>query len=249
MFEQFSKPMIFAHRGACALAPENTLPSFELAFAHHADAIELDAKLSKDGLVMVIHDQSVDRTTDGTGKVNQLSLSELKSLDAGSFFGKEFTGVKIPTLDEVFESVGQKLFVNVELTNYKSSGDTLVEKVVEVVRRHNMQDRVLFSSFLPKNLVKSQVLLPQTPVALLCFPGVMGMISRSVFNRHYSPHIIHPYLNDVNSRYVKLEHNIGRRVHAWTVNAEKDIQRLKIEGVDGLFTDNPLNTRKILEKM
>lgn len=249
MFEQFSNPMIFAHRGSCALAPENTLPSFELAFAHQADAIELDAKLSRDGIVMVIHDQTVDRTTDGTGKVNQLSLSELKRLDAGAFFGKEFTGVRIPTLDEVFECVGLKLFVNVELTNYKSSDDTLVEKVVEVVKRHNMQDRVLFSSFLPKNLVKSQAMLPQTPVALLCLPGVMGVISRSVFSRHYSPHIIHPFLSDVSTRYVELEHKAGRRVHVWTVNAEKDIQRLKNDGVDGLFTDNPLNTRNILEKM
>lgn len=231
------------------MAPENTLPSFELAFTHQADAIELDAKLSKDGMVMVIHDQTVDRTTEGTGKVNQLSLSELKGLDAGAFFGKEFTGVGIPTLDEVFESVGQKLFVNVELTNYKSSNDALVEKVVEVVKRHNMEERVLFSSFLSKNLVKSQLLLPQTPVALLCLPGVMGIISRSVFSRHFSPLIIHPFLSDVNSRYVELEHKAGRRVHVWTVNAENDIQRLKNDGVDGLFTDNPLNTRKILEKM
>jgi glycerophosphoryl diester phosphodiesterase len=249
MFEQFSKPMIFAHRGACALAPENTLPSFELALAHQADAIELDAKLSKDGSVMVIHDQTVDRTTEGSGKVNQLSLTELKSLDAGTFFGKEFTGVKIPTLDEVFESIGHKLFVNVELTNYKSSDDALVEKVVEVVKRHNMQERVLFSSFLPKNLVKSRSLLSQTPVALLCLPGVMGIYSRSVFCRHYSPFIIHPYLSDVNRRYVELEHKAGRRVNVWTVNAEIEIWRLKNDGVDGLFTDNPLNTRKILEKM
>jgi glycerophosphoryl diester phosphodiesterase len=249
MFEQSSKPMIFAHRGACALAPENTLPSFELAFTHQADAIELDAKLSKDGIVMVIHDQTVERTTEGTGKVNQMSLAELKRLDAGIFFGKEFTGVKIPTLDEVFESVGKKLFVNVELTNYKSSDDMLVEKVADVVIRHNMQQRVLFSSFLPKNLVKSQLLLPHTPVALLCLPGIMGIISRSVFYRHFSPYIIHPFMSDVNRRYVELEHKAGRRVHVWTVNAETDIKRLKNDGVDGLFTDDPQNTRRILEKM
>jgi len=231
------------------LAPENTLPSFELAFSHHADAIELDAKLSKDGYVVVIHDQTVDRTTDGTGRVDQITLFELKKLDAGAFFGNEYAGVRIPTLDEVFESVGHKLFVNVELTNYKSSDDALVENVVEVVKRHNMAERVLFSSFLPKNLVKSRVLLPQTPVALLCLPGFMGILSRSIFSRHFSPEIIHPYLKDVNKRYVELEHRAGRRVHVWTVNNEADIQRLKKEGVDGIFTDNPLNTRKILENM
>lgn len=247
MFDQFKKPMIFAHRGACALAPENTLPSFELAVTHLADAIELDAKLSRDGVVMVIHDLTVDRTTNGKGKVKDLTLKDLKELDAGSFFGKDFSGITIPTLDEVFECVGHKLIVNVELTNYKSSSDDLVEKVVEVVKRHKMEDRVLFSSFLPKNLVKSRILLPQSPVALLCLPGVMGMISRSRFSRHYSPKIIHPYLSDVNDRYVEHEHRAGRRIHVWTVNEEVDIRRLQAAGVDGVFTDNPLATRRILE--
>jgi glycerophosphoryl diester phosphodiesterase len=248
MFEQFQKPMIFAHRGACAFAPENTLPSFELAVAHHADAVELDAKLSRDEVVMVIHDQTVDRTTDGIGKVNALSLGELKAFDAGSFFCQEFTGVKIPTLDEVFEAVGQKVLVNVELTNYKSKQDALVERVAAVVKRHKMEERVVFSSFLPINLVKSMALLPTTPVALLCLPGLMGIISRSKLSRHFSPQIVHPYLSDVNLRYIEREHKSGRRVHVWTVNNEADILRLKTCGVDGLFTDNPLNTKNVLEK-
>ena len=239
--------MIFAHRGACALAPENTLPSFELAVTHNADAIELDAKLSRDGAVMVIHDQTVDRTTNGTGKVNELTLKELKSLDAGSFFGSNFSGTTIPTLDEVFESVGHRLIVNVELTNYKSSADDLVHKVAEVVQRHEMENRVLFSSFLPKNLVKSKALLPDTPVALLCLPGVMGMFFRSRFSHHYSPQIIHPYLSDVSDQYVMNEHCAGRRVHVWTVNSDTEIRRMQKAGVDGIFTDNPLNTRRILE--
>jgi len=247
MFEQFTKPMIFAHRGACALAPENTLQSFELAVTHHADAIELDAKLSRDGVVMVIHDQTVDRTTNGTGKVNELTVKELKGLDAGSFFGSDFSGATIPTLDEVFEGVGQQLIVNVELTNYKSSDDDLVEKVAEIVKRHEMENRVLFSSFLPKNLVRSRILLPNTPVALLCLPGVMGMFSRSRFSHHYSPQIIHPYLSDVSDRYVENEHRACRRVHVWTVNNDTDIRRMQKAGVDGIFTDNPLSTRRILE--
>lgn len=247
MFEHFSTPMLFAHRGACALAPENTIPSFELAVSHKADAIELDAKLSRDGHVMVIHDQTVDRTTDGTGKVMELSLAELKKLDAGSFFGKEFADTAIPTLDEVFEAVGKKIFVNVELTNYKSKSDELVEKVAETVKRHKMEDRVLFSSFLPVNLVKAQALLPNTPVALLCLPGLPGLLSRSALCRHYSPGIIHPYLSDVSQGYINSEHRQGRRVHVWTVNDEKDILRLKAIGADGIFTDNPLKARSVLE--
>ena len=114
------------------------------------------------------------------------------------FLPKNSRGQRFLRLDEVFETVGQKVFVNVELTNYKSKKDDLVEKVAEVVKRHKMEERVLFSSFLPINLVKSKALLPETPVALLCLPGLMGLFSRSGISRHYSPRIIHPYLTDVN---------------------------------------------------
>jgi glycerophosphoryl diester phosphodiesterase len=191
----------------------------------------------------------VDRTTGGTGKVMEMSMSELKNLDAGSFFGSQFSGTKIPTLDEVFEAVGQQIIVNVELTNYKSKIDGLVEKVAEVVKRHQMERRVLFSSFLPINLVKSQALLPETPTALLCLPGIMGIVSRSAFSRHFSPEIIHPYFSDVSAKYVEREHSKGRRVHIWTVNSKADIVRMEKFGVDGIFTDNPLETRKLLEKV
>src|SRR5690242_12342962 len=103
MLESLSRPVIFAHRGACAHAPENTLASFELALAQQADAIELDAKLSADGFVVVHHDDTVDRTTDGKGRLKNLTLAELKKLDAGSSFAETFKGEKIPTLEEVFE--------------------------------------------------------------------------------------------------------------------------------------------------
>ena len=132
MLESFLKPMVSAHRGACKYAPENTIASFDLAVEQGADAIELDAKLSADGKVMVIHDQTVDRTTNGKGKVNQLTHQELKQLDAGSFFDPRFSGERIPTLDEVFESVGRKIFINVELTNYASRHDELVPLVDEL---------------------------------------------------------------------------------------------------------------------
>ncbi|NMC78815.1 MAG: glycerophosphodiester phosphodiesterase, partial [Chloroflexi bacterium] len=91
-------PMLFAHRGASADAPENTLAAFRLAVDENADGIELDAKLSADGQVVVIHDQSVDRTTDGHGRVGQLTLAQLKELDAGSSFSPGFAGERIPTL-------------------------------------------------------------------------------------------------------------------------------------------------------
>lgn len=249
MFEKYPQPMIFAHRGACAHAPENTIPSFELAVEHKADAIELDAKLSSDGVVMVIHDQTVDRTTNGTGKVNLSTRDELQKLDAGRFFNEKFAGIRIPTLDEVFQAVGKKVMVNVELTNYKSTNDTLVERVVEVVKNNSMQDRVLFSSFFPGNLEKCKTLLPGSPVALLCLPGLMGVAARSRFMRKVSPLVVHPHLRDASKAFIDREHRAGRRVHVWTVNDERDLKRLFEFGVDGIFTDDPFKARMVLEKM
>lgn len=249
MFKQFSKPLIFGHRGACAHAPENTIASFKLAIEHGADFIELDAKLSSDGEVMVIHDPTVDRTTDGNGLVNQLTLQQLKALDAGSKFNEKFAGEKIPTLDEVFNAVGQDVLINVELTNYKSQTDQLIPKVADLVKENHMEERVLFSSFLPGNLSRMHQLLPDAPVALLCLAGFAGSFSRSVFCLGVSPSIIHPYLTDVNAKYVANEHKRGRRVHTWTVNDEDDVRKMLAAGVDGLFTDDPLATRKIMESM
>ncbi len=249
MFKNFANTVIFAHRGACALAPENTVASFELASTHQADAIELDAKLSKDGVVMVIHDPTLERTTNGTGKVNQHTLAELKALDAGAKFDPKFSGEKIPTLDEVLEAVGKKLLVNVELTNYSSPKDDLIVKVAEAVKRQNMQDRVLFSSFIPKNLKMMKELLPDAPVALLCLMGLGGLLSRSFFLTHVSPAIIHPYLTDVDPLYVRMEHRRHRRVHVWTVNAEQDIKHMLAMRVDGIFTDDPQKAKKIMANM
>ncbi len=248
MFEDLKKPVIFAHRGACALAPENTIASFELAVAHGADAVELDAKLSRDGVVMVIHDPTLERTTNGKGKVNEFTLKELKTLDAGSKFEANFSGEKIPTLEEVFEHVGNKLLVNVELTNYKSPQDDLIPRVVQLVKEQNMQHRVLFSSFLPKNLIKVRALLPEAAVAQLSLPGLPGMITRSDFMRPVSPEIIHPYLTDVSARYVRTEHSKGRRVHVWTVNQERDLRRMLELKVDGIFTDDPQKAIRLLAK-
>jgi len=249
MFPKNSTPIIFGHRGACALAPENTIASFKLAVEHGADFIELDAKLSSDGEVMVIHDQTVDRTTNGTGRVNQLTCAQLKALDAGSKFDKKFAGEKIPTLEEVFNTVGQQIFINVELTNYASKNDDLVQKVVALVKANKMEDRVLFSSFLPRNLVKAHELLPQAPVAILCLEAIPGILSRSFAMMKISPKIIHPFLLDVNGRTVKKEHERGRRVHVWTVNADSDLRRMIKVGVDGIFTDDPMKARKILNEI
>ena len=239
MLTTLPQPIIFAHRGASAHAPENTLAAFELALAHGADAIELDAKLSSDGHVIVIHDATVDRTTGARGRVKDLSLADLRALNAGSFFSANFTTEKIPLLEEVFEALGKRLFINVELTNYNTPRDHLVESVCMLVKRFNLQKQVMFSSFYASNLSKARSYLPEVPCGLLAFNGLLGAWARSFGFAFGKYPALHPYLTDVTPQQVQRVHRLKGRVHVWTVNKEEDMRRLFGWGVDGIFTDNP----------
>lgn len=239
MLESLPQPVLFAHRGASAHAPENTIAAFELALDQQADAIELDVKLSSDGVVIVHHDQTVERTTDGTGRIRDLTLADLKTLDAGSFFSEKFKGEKIPTLEEVFEAVGKRTLINIELTNYKTPNDSLVEMVCMLVKRHQMQKRVIFSSFLASNLSKAGSYLPGVPRGLLALNGFLGSWARSfgfVFGKYQA---LHPYLKDTTQQQVSRVHRLNRRIHVWTVNEPEDMRQLFNWGVDGIFTDDP----------
>jgi glycerophosphoryl diester phosphodiesterase len=240
-------PLVIAHRGACRYAPENTLASFRLAADQGAHAVELDAKLSADGVVIVIHDATVDRTTSGSGAVAALSCARLKSLDAGSFFGAEYLGEPIPTLEEVFDAVGSRLLINVELTNYASPSDLLVQKVVELVRAFHLEEKILFSSFHPLNLMRARRLLSEVPGAILALPGRKGWWARSFMLRGISPHAVNPYFTDAGPEFIRRQHDLGRKVNVWTINNPDDLARLTQAGADGLITDDPLAAFKAIQ--
>jgi glycerophosphoryl diester phosphodiesterase len=245
MLTSLSQPVIFAHRGASAHAPENTLAAFELALAHQADALELDVKLSADGHAVVIHDATVDRTTGSQGRVKDLTLAQLKSLDAGSFFSERYRGEKIPTLEEVFEAVGRRTFINVELTNYGTPRDRLVYTVCALVKKFALQEHVMFSSFYAWNLSKARAYIPEIPRGLLAFSGLLGAWARSFGFAFGSYQALHPYLQDVSSQQVQRVHRLNRRIHVWTVNAAEDMRRLFRWGVDGIFTDDPRSAAQV----
>ncbi len=240
MINDLPQPVIFAHRGASAHAPENTLTAFELAIRQGADAIELDAKLCADGHVVVMHDATVDRTTDGSGQIGEMPLEALRTLDAGCRFDRAFCGERIPTLDEVFAAFGDKTFINVELTNYRSLTDELPDRVVELVRRHKLEESVLFSSFNPLALRRAHRLLPQVPIGLLALPGGAGAWARSALGSLVPHQALHPAIDDVRPKLIQHQHRRGRRIHVYTVNKPQDIARLFRWGVDGIFTDDPL---------
>lgn len=248
MYKTLPIPTIFAHRGASAHAPENTLASFQLANQCGAPAIELDAKLTADGEVVVIHDQTVDRTTDGTGTVRHLSLAALRELDAGAKFNPQYKGEKIPTLSEVFETLGRKLFINVEITNYATPFDALPRKVGELVKHHGLQDCVLFSSFFGLSLRRAHRIVPEVPLGLLTFTGFKGSFVRSFLGKLTPYQAIHPEAGDVTPQLIDHFHRQNRRVHTYTVNDPSMMRRLFTWGIDGIFTDDPQLALRLLSE-
>ncbi len=237
MWIDLPHPAIIAHRGDKACAPENTLAAFKLAAEKGADAVEFDVQLTADGQVIIIHDPNLDRTTNGKGKVSKVPLAALRDLDAGSWFSEQYRGESIPTLDEVFETVGQHLYMNIELKNYSTPCDNLVSKVVETVKKHGVQDRTLFSSFLPHNLRKARLLLPGVPRGLLTMRGKWGSWGRT-FGWRGDYFALHPNLVDVNAGLVDRVHVAGKRVQVYTVSTEDDIRKMIGFGVDGIFVGN-----------
>lgn len=242
------KTLIIAHRGASAYAPENTIAAFQKAVELNADAIELDAKLTLDGEIVVIHDQTLERTTNGKGLVKNSTIEELRKLDAGSFFAEEFQGEKIPTLREVLENFSDKLMINIELTNYNSIFDGLAKKTALLVKELGIQKSIFFSSFHPINLIISKKILPEIPVALLAIPGKAGWVSRSSLMRWVSPNLIHPYFKDVDKTYIEKQHRQKRKVNIWTINDPDEMEKFVRAKIDGLITDDPIAGRKIIDR-
>jgi len=238
MWTDLSRPIVIAHRGDKKHAPENTLAAFKQAAENGADAIEFDVKLTADERVIVLHDQTINRTTNGKGRISRLPYAAVRDMDAGTWFSETFRGERIPTLDEVFETVGNRLCINIELTNYATPGDNLVPKVVDSVRKHGLQDRMLFSSFFARNLRMTRLLLPEVPRGLLCKRGRLGSWGRTFgWRRDYFA--LHPYFTDVNPGLVYRVQAAGKRVHVWTVNPEEDLKRMIGLGIDAIITDDP----------
>jgi glycerophosphoryl diester phosphodiesterase len=241
-------PLIFAHRGASAYAPENTLAAFELAIQQKADLIEFDTKLSADQRVVIIHDQSVDRTTDGSGRVAALSFAQLRELNASSRFSDQYPYEKIPILEEVFEVCGGRIRINIELTNYLTPFDRLAEEVRRSIEKYQLQDQVMVSSFHPLPLRRFHDLCPEIPIGFLAKRGMFGFLSRGWLGRWLVPYAaLHPEKSDVNPDLIGSAQRYGYRVHTFTVNDPAEMASLISLGVDGIITDDPLLAGNIIK--
>ena len=167
-----SQPLIIAHRGSSAHAPENTLAAFQLAAEQGADAIELDVDLTRDGHAIIMHDATIDRTTDGSGAVNALTLEEIRRVDAGAWKSAAFKGERVPLLAEVFAAVGQRVLINVEVKSTSLRSNGVEAKVAALVQQHDLFERVIISSFNPFALRRIKQIEPRLACGLLYAPDL-----------------------------------------------------------------------------
>jgi glycerophosphoryl diester phosphodiesterase len=218
-----------AHRGAKAYEPENTLIAFQKALDLHADGIELDVHLSADGNIIVIHDDTIDKMTNGKGFVNTLSLPELKSF---LIEGKH----EIPTLKEVFDLVDRKCFINIEL-KCRGAQQCMSMLIEEYVSEKNWNyDHFIVSSFDWNALQEVHNLNPKIPIGVLTETDLNLALAFAEFIKAKA---IHPYYHLLNSENVSDMQAKGFLVLPWTVNIEEDIQKVKNLKVDGIITDFP----------
>ncbi len=227
---------IFAHRGSSGTHPENTLAAFRAAAALPIDGVEIDVHLTKDGEVVVIHDEKINRTTNGKGYVKDMTLEELQQYDAGSWFSEEWGGERVPTLDEVLEIYeGTSHRLNIEIKSDIFPYDGLVEKVLTIANNRGMADRLLLSSFNHEDVrhicreteVKSAMLASQIYVDIYDYARVIG--TKQV---HVSlPGAFRKMTTDA---LIK-----GAIVYVYTVNKLEYAEQLKQIGIHGIFTDYP----------
>jgi len=232
-----------AHRGAKGEAPENTLAAFRLGVDQGCDAIELDIHLSKDGELIVIHDATLDRTTDMTGRVHELTVEEIKQADAGRWFHESFAGERVPLLEEVFDAVPPHIMINVEIKD--SYGRKLEQALVELMKRKNRVDQVVVSSFDHKSLLFLKLLEPEVRLGLL-YDVNLGRHSGLVSTIGAPVYSLHPNFKRIDKEDVRDAVEQGLQVYPYTINREEDMLQAIEYGVSGIITDYPARLKALL---
>ena len=229
-------PLVVAHRGANAHAPENTLTAFRLAGEQGADAVEFDVRITADGHLVVIHDPSLARTTDGEGEIAALTLEEIRRADAGVRRGPAFRGERVPTLEEVLGVARDRLLVDIEL---KVTG--IEAQVVEHLARVEMTAAALVTSFLEEAIVATRRAERGVAVGLLQqWPDASRV-------NELGADVYLPHVRVLSAEIVQFCRARGVRVIPWTVRSEDDARAALRHGVDGLIADDPLLARRMIE--
>lgn len=236
---------VIAHRGANKLAPQNTLHAFLKAAELKSDGVETDVHVTRDGHLVLCHNGTVDKTSNGRGRISELSLSDLKAFDFGSWFGSRFKNTTIPTLDEFLQTMKDTTVsvLNIELKPQKGGGLDFVEAVIKKVREYGLSDKLFISSFDYRILDKAKSLEPCVQTGYL-YPAMGDIVKRKIISplslvQKYNIDYLLPHQGYVSKKLIDKAHRAGKRVAVWTVNKLETVEKLHFWGADGVITDFP----------
>jgi len=231
-----------AHRGASRYAPENTLPAFRLALDEGVPAVECDVQRTHDGRLVIIHDQTVERTTDGHGAVASMTLEALRRLDAGRWFAPAFAGTRIPLLDEVLDLVRGRALLQIEVKNAPTFYDGIEQQALDAIRHRGMEEHVLLMSFDHHSVRTVRRLSAHSPAGIIYAarlvdaPAAACAAGADALCVHWSY---------VTEDVVADAHAAGLGVLVWTVDDEDVFRRLRALGVDGITSNDSRMLRRL----
>ncbi len=237
---------ILGHRGANRRAPQNTIPAFRAAIEHGADGVEFDVQMSADGVLVVCHNYTVDETSNGTGRIDELTFEELRALDFGSWFSAEFAGTKIPTLEEVLDCVKDMEILNVEIKPARKQMEEVVRKTVETVRAYGLLGKTVFSSFDFNEIRCLKELDPELTCGLLYDPVPEELFDKRLLRgqylkvaSEYAADALHPHylLTNFPHAYVRQCHEAGLMVNVWGISKESELEKYRNRNLDMIITD------------
>ncbi|MDL2215821.1 glycerophosphodiester phosphodiesterase [Ruminococcaceae bacterium OttesenSCG-928-N02] len=234
---------IWAHRGACKAAPENTMAAFRLALEMGAHGLELDVQLTKDAQVVVLHDEHIDRTSNGSGPVANYTLEELRAFDFSA--GMEgFEGEPIPTLEEVYALIAPTdMSINVEIKAGPETDARMPAKLLALEEKYDMRSRIIYSSFNHQSLVALKQTIPHARLGLLY---MCTLHQPWEYAKGLSAAALHPYINSMPENLLPQSHAAGIAVHPWTVDDPAIITALIKNGADAIITNYPQRALALL---
>ncbi|WP_096187110.1 glycerophosphodiester phosphodiesterase [Evansella halocellulosilytica] len=231
------KTLIFGHRGSSGRHPENTMDSFEAALQEGADGLEIDVQLSEDDVPVVIHDETVDRTTNGTGWVKDFTFDELQKLDAGSWFSSTFSGAMIPSLEELFRwLVNTPLLLNIEIKSGLVRYPNIEKIVLDLIEKYDLNERVIISSFNHYSLAKVHKLNNEIETAILFMEGLYEPWN---YAKTVGAQSLHCYYPVAAPELIRGAAQANMPIRPFTVNEASHLHALMSRGCDAVITDYP----------
>lgn len=239
-------PVVIAHRGESSGAPENTIPAFKAALASGTTGIEFDIHITQDGHAIVFHDATVDRCTDATGCVADMTLAQIKALDAGSWFASPYEGERIPTLDEAIEAIASPTFMVMHLRDHENASDRCERAVADAIERHDCRKRTLITHNTRHGL---QRLRDMDPKLRLCWIPYGGEPAEEYVDDSYllGCRFLQPRISEITPDLVAYAHDKGMWINAFWADEIEDMERMIALKVDGIITNYPRRLRELLK--